>query len=162
MELKYQLVINMATQNCFTFTVGDGHFTNVNMNLWISCVEFEGRCDFSEFTFRRFSLNHVNKVLALFRLGTHPLMSLFRSVCSLPLCPSIRPSVRHQISGTIHHLIIIFGKMISPGFFSFYLKFWFFELLEGGGVKGQKIAQNENYMCHVSYLRNSIASSHNF
>ena len=33
MELKYQLVINIDTQNFFTFAIAVGHFNNVNLNL---------------------------------------------------------------------------------------------------------------------------------
>ena len=33
MGLKYQLVINMDTQKLFAFTIGDGSFTNVNLNI---------------------------------------------------------------------------------------------------------------------------------
>ena len=51
--------------------------------------------------------------------------------------------------------------MISPGVFSFFfLKFWFIGLLRGGGVKGQKMVQNEKKLClfapylksHTSYF----------
>ena len=34
--------------------------------IWISCVYFVGRCDFSGFTFRRLSMNHQSKVLEIF------------------------------------------------------------------------------------------------
>ena len=40
----------------------------------------------------------------VFRWGTHLYMSLFPSVC-----PSVCPLVAHHISGTVHHLIVIFG-----------------------------------------------------
>ena len=33
MGFKCQLIINMDTQKLFTFTVRDGNFTNVNVNL---------------------------------------------------------------------------------------------------------------------------------
>ena len=33
MGLKCQLAINMDTQKLFTFTVGDGHYTNVNLSF---------------------------------------------------------------------------------------------------------------------------------
>ena len=59
-----------------------------------------------------------------FRWRTHLYMSLFLSVCpsvrpSIHLsvirsfCPSVRPSVVHHISGTVHHVIIIFGTHVS-------------------------------------------------
>ena len=53
--------------------------------------------------------------------GTHLYMSLFLSV---------HPSVPHHISGTIHHLIIIFGTHlqnddISRRFFHFFIFFYF-------------------------------------
>ena len=47
----------------------------------------------------------------------------------------VRPSIAHHFSGTVHHLIIIFGihmckMIISAGvFFFFFFKFWFFGLL---------------------------------
>ena len=51
--------------------------------------------------------------------------------------------------------------MISPGFFSLFLIFIFWAVR---GLKGQKTAQNEkkNYICHMLYLRNSIAYDHDF
>ena len=50
-------------------------------------------------------------------------------------------------------LVQLYKMMISTGVFFIVLKFW------GGGVKGKSIAQNENnnYFCHMPYLRNSIA-----
>ena len=59
----------------------------------------------------------------IFRWGTRHYMSLFS--------PSVRMSVAHHISGTVHHLVIILvhmcKMMISPGvfcFFSFFFSFW--------------------------------------
>ena len=50
-----------------------------------------------------------------------------------------------HISGTIHHIIIIYGTMckiiISPGVFFVFPKFWFSGLL--GGKKGQTMVQND-------------------
>ena len=50
-------------------------------------------------------------------------------------------------------LVQLYKMMISTGVFFIVLKFW------GRGVKGKSIAQNENnnYFCHMPYLRNSIA-----
>ena len=51
--------------------------------------------------------------------------------------------------------------MISPGDNLIFSKFGIFRLL--GGVKGQKMASNENnYICHASYLRNLTSSDLNF
>ena len=49
-----------------------------------------------------FFLNSVWNI-DFFRWGTHLYMSLF---------PSVRPSIVHHISGTVHHLIIIFGAHV--------------------------------------------------
>ena len=56
---------------------------------------------------------------------------------------------------------------LCPGFLFIFLKFSFFGLLEGsggGGVKGQKLPKmkNNNYICHMPYLKNSIAYNHDF
>ena len=54
------------------------------------------------------------------------------SICYF-FCLPIRPSVAHHISGTIHHLIIIFGTSVKwylQVFYSFF-KFTIFQLLEG-------------------------------
>ena len=55
----------MGTQKLFTFTVGDGNFTNVNLNFE-SCIEFVRRCDFSGFAFRRLSVNDLNNIFEIF------------------------------------------------------------------------------------------------
>ena len=51
----------------------------------------------------------------LMRWGTHLYMSLFPSI-HLPVCPSVHPSVCpsvvQHISGTVHHLVIIFGTLM--------------------------------------------------
>ena len=49
--------------------------------------------------------------------------------------------------------------MISPGVFFIFSKFWFSGLLEGG-VKGQKMVQNEKKFCHAPYLRNHTYDHH--
>ena len=70
------------------------------------------------------------------------------------ICPSlsVSPSVKHHISKTVHHVVIIFGTHvynndISRHFFHFFkiLIFWVVR-----GVKGQKIAQNEKEKLHLS------------
>ena len=71
MGLKYQLVINMNTHKFFTFTVGDSHFTNVNLNLlwwvretmWLFWV-----------TFRRIPVNHLNEVFDSFSRSCNTLI----------------------------------------------------------------------------------------
>ena len=45
---------------------------------------------------------------SIFRWDTHLYMPLFPSVRP-SIRPSVRPSVAQHISGTVHHLIIIFG-----------------------------------------------------
>ena len=59
--------------------------------------------------------------------------------------PSVHPSVAYYISGTVHHLIIIFSTHvynddISRLFFNFLEILIFWAVRQ---VKGQKIAQNE-------------------
>ena len=89
----------------------------------------------------------IQTMSGIFRWGTHLYMSLFLSAR-----PSVRPSVtQHHISGTLHHMIMIFGiytyvkwwylHFFIFNFFFIFWKIWFFRLL--GGVKGQKMAQNE-------------------
>ena len=53
--------------------------------------------------------------------------------------------------------------MISPDAFVIFF-FLNFDFWAARGVKGQKIAQNENknYICHTPYLRNSRAYDHDF
>ena len=84
----------------------------------------------------------LRKILFTF-LGGAP-----TSICHffrLSVRPSVCLSVAHQISGTIYHLIVIFGTHISNNgisrcFFHFLkiLMYWAVR-----GVKGQKIVQNE-------------------
>ena len=54
--------------------------------------------------------------------------------------------------------------MISPELFFIFWKFWFFGLLESGGIKGQQNSpkRKTDYICHVPYLRNSIEYDHYF
>ena len=75
-------------------------------------------------------------------------MSLFPSVC-----PSIRPSDAHHISGTVHHIIIYntWYTCVKWGylqFFKIFWKFWFFWLLGGKRAKKPKM-ENSNYICHA-------------
>ena len=61
-------------------------------------------------------------------------------------------------SRTMHHMIFIYlcEMIISPGVFFIFSNFWFSGLLGGGvrggggGVKGQKIVQNDKKLC-LSY-----------
>ena len=70
-----------------------------------SCNFFIG---FTLFSFSMFEfLVCCRFYLFLFRWGTHFYMSLFPSVH-----PSVCPSVVHHISGTVHHVIIIFGTHV--------------------------------------------------
>ena len=68
--------------------------------------------------------------------------------------PSISLSVAHHISGTVRHLIIIYGTLmlnddISRHFFHFFkiLIFWAVR-----GVKGQKTAQNDKKFCLSHFI----------
>ena len=90
----------------------------------------------TDFPFYRDTSTSRNDSFPFFRWGTHLYMSLIPSVRS-SICPSIHPSIRwsvcclsvhlsvglfvrrsvcpsvvHNISGTIHHLIIIFGTLM--------------------------------------------------
>ena len=73
-----------------------------------------------------------DELLLVLEWGTHLYMSLFPSV-------SVCPSVAHYISGTAHHVIMIFGAHLSNDditrsfFFHFFLIciFWIIK-----GVKG--------------------------
>ena len=77
-------------------------------------------------------------------------------------------SVTHHISGTVHHLIIIFGThfkmMISPGLFFFiFSKFWFFRVL--GELKGKNSPKWEITIASVTdHISGTIhhLSDHNF
>ena len=59
-------------------------------------------------------------------------------------------SVTLDISGTIHHMIVIYGShvcqmIISPCVLFIFWKFWFFGLL--GGLEGQNTIQNDKKFC---------------
>ena len=74
-------------------------------------------------------------------------------------------SVMHHVSGTGHHLIIIFGTRMQNDdvqvFFFIFSKLWFFGLLRG--QKGKKWPKlKNNYIRHTPYLRNRTSSDHNF
>ena len=77
------------------------------------------------------------------------------AVCHF-FCQLVHLSVAHHISGTIHHLIIIFGTHVKNNTSRC--------LWAVRGVKGQKKPKmkNSNYIHHASYLRNSIAHNHDY
>ena len=85
----------------------------------------------------RCAAKKVMSLTQIFRWGTHLCMSFFcLSVC-LSVCLPIYP-VSHQISGTVHHLIIILGTHVWNDisgifffFFSFFFEFWFFWAFQG-------------------------------
>ena len=60
--LKCQLIINLDTHKFFTFTIKDGHSTNVSLKL-SCCVSRKIFGDFSGFAFGRFPVNHFNKLI---------------------------------------------------------------------------------------------------
>ena len=75
-------------------------------------------------------------------------------------------SVRCHISGTKKHILMIFCTLVlnddtTTSFFHFCEMFFYWAVM---GVKGKSIAQieNNNYIQHVSYLRNSITYDHHF
>ena len=61
----------MDTQKLFTFTVGHGNFTNVNLNFL--CWVRKKMC-FSGFAFRRLSVNDLNKVFEIFSRSCNTLL----------------------------------------------------------------------------------------
>ena len=71
-----------------------------------------------------------------------------------------------HISGTIYHIIVIYGTLvknyeISRCFFRFFEILIIWVVRVEGGIKGKKMVQNEkNYLCHPRYLRNH--TSYNF
>ena len=82
-------------------------------------------------------------IFFFFFQGTHLYMSLFLSICpSVRLLHTISQESYIILSSSLVHMC---KMMISPSFFSLFLKFWFFRRFEGGRggeIKGQKIAQN--------------------
>ena len=89
-----------------------------------------------------------------------------RSEKSSPKWKLTITSVRCHISGTKKHIIMIFGTLVlnddtTTSFFHFCEMFFYWAVM---GVKGKSIAQieNNNYIQHVSYLRNSITYDHDF
>ena len=94
--------------------------------------------------------------MQIFSQGTHLYMSLFLSACP-SVCPYIccAPYLRNCTSCDHNSWYTWVRWWYLQVFFFIYLKFWFFRLLEvggGGGVKGQKIAQNEIYKLHISHI----------
>ena len=62
-RLKYQLVINMISR---IFSYIPLEMAVPPMLIWVRCVEFTRKCDFSGFEFRRLLVNHLNKVFYIF------------------------------------------------------------------------------------------------
>ena len=95
--------------------------------------------------------------LYFFRWGTHLSMSLFPSV-RLSIRPSVRPSVAHHISGTVHHLIVIFDTLVKwwylQAVLSVFLNFHFW----GWNCSEWKITITS----HTPYLRTNLAYDHDF
>ena len=88
----------------------------------------------------------------------HPPLYVTFSIClsiHLSVCLYFCLSVVHHISGTVHHVIIIFGTRvpndnISRHFFIF-SKFWFSEFLEGKKAKNRpKWQKILSVMLHIS------------
>ena len=107
---------------------------------------------------KRLQVGQVFKEGYIFRWGTQLHISLF----------SVRLSVAHHISGTVHHLIVIFGTQIQNGDISRFL-FHFFKNFDFLGCYGGKRAKNNpkrkitiTSICHAAYLRNGIAYDHDF
>ena len=52
-----------------------------------------------------------------------------------------------DISGTIYNMIVIYGTLVDTlGVFFRFLKILILWVMKGGGVKGQKMVQNEKKM----------------
>ena len=69
-------------------------------------------------------------------------------------------SISPCISGTIYHMIFLYGthvcmKELYLQAFFFFWKFWF-SGSSGGGVKWQKMARNDKKFCLTPYLRKCI------
>ena len=98
-------------------------------------------------------------LLILLKKSTHFYMSLFLSICL-----SVRPSVTHHMSGTVHHLIIIFGTHVWNDISRLF--FHFFEILIFQAVRGVTAKNSPkwkiSYICHVAYLRDSTAFDYDF
>ena len=96
-------------------------------------------------------------------LGGAP-TSICHFFCS-SVSPFILPSMVHHISGTVHHLNLIFGTLaynadICRCFFHFF-KILIFQVVSG--IKGQKMAQNDkNYVSYTSYLKNRTSHDPHF
>ena len=100
----------------------------------------------------------VGHPLLYFTFSVHLYVHLFIHLSICPsVCPPVHLSVAYHISGTVHHMIIIFGTPVqndesSRHFFHFMkiLIFWSVR-----GVKGKKIAQSEKQkfnlaVCYIS------------
>ena len=114
-------------------------------------------------TFSRLYFNYYLPIFSDFlRWSTH--LSICHFFCP-SICPAVHLSVAQHTSGTGNHLIIIFGTHVKWWYlqeFFHFLKFWIFGLLAGEQGKKQRKMKNNNYICHVWYLRNSIIYDHNF
>ena len=64
------------------------------------------------------------KTADFFRCGTDFYMSLFSVLPSVLL--SVLPSVAHHISGTVHHVILIFGTRVKWWYLHAFFFFFFF------------------------------------
>ena len=95
-----------------------------------------------------------------FQVGHPPLYVTF-SIClsiHLSVCLYFCLSVVHHISGTVHHVIIIFGTRVSNDNISRHL-FFFLQNFDLSGYQRVKTAKNgskmtKNYVRHAPYLRN--------
>ena len=61
--LKCHLVINVISRRFSHLLL---EIVVTPMLIWVCCVEFITKCDFSRFAFRRLSVNHLNKIFDIF------------------------------------------------------------------------------------------------
>ena len=67
------------------------------MLIWISCVEFVRRCDFSGFAFRKLAVNHLNKVFEFFSRSCNTLFKFVRWVGSVVVCVVCNIYIREKL-----------------------------------------------------------------
>ena len=82
------------------------------------------------------------------------------SICHffcLSICPSVCPSITHHISGTVHHLIMIFGTHVSNDDIS-RCSFHFFKIMIFGCVRGGKREKNSpNWKIEITSFTRRIS-----
>ena len=133
------------------------HFQFLRSSIWKNCV-----CCTAYVSEMMTVLQQFRKCSISF-LGWAP-----TSICHF-FCPSVCPPVccapyLRNCTSSDHNFWYTYVKWwyLQGVFFNFFLILIFWAVR---GVKGQKVAQkmkNNNYICHVLYLRNSVAYDHDF